>query len=217
MNKANSRLRFLYRQNKFLDIPLRRFLCNAIIQPFFDYACNTWYRNLNKNLKARLEAAQNKCIRFCLKLGHRKSITVKEFEKINWLPIHERVNQCIHSCIYKFHAKKAPDYIDEIFYHAECNEILTRYSYQKLKLAHRKTNQGLRALSYIGSSLWNNQDKYLKTPASLNSFKDNIKDYYFRKGNKKESYSYNNITTNYLSIVRKSLMIFVTLNSLHYF
>ena len=29
INKVNSRLRFLYRQNKFLDIPLRRLLCNA--------------------------------------------------------------------------------------------------------------------------------------------------------------------------------------------
>ena len=187
INKVNSRLRFLYRQNKFLDIPLRRLLCNAMIQPFFDYACNAWYPNLNKNLKTRLQAAQNKCIRFCLKLGDRKSITVKEFEKINWLPIHERVNQCILSCIYKFHAKKAPDYMDEIFYHAECNGIPTHYSYQKLKLLHRKTNQGLKALSYIGPSLWNNQDKSLKTSASLNAFKHNINDYYFRKGNKKES------------------------------
>ena len=83
INKVNSRLKFLYRQNKFLDIPLRRLLCNAMIQPFFDYACNAWYPNLNKNLKTRLEAAQNKCIRFCLKLGDGKSITVKEFEKIN--------------------------------------------------------------------------------------------------------------------------------------
>ena len=48
INKVNSRLRFLYRQNKFLDIPLRRLLCNAMIQPFFDYACNAWYPNLNK-------------------------------------------------------------------------------------------------------------------------------------------------------------------------
>ena len=49
INKVNSRLRFLYRQNKLLDIPLRRLLCNAMIQSFFDYACNTWYPNLNKN------------------------------------------------------------------------------------------------------------------------------------------------------------------------
>ena len=55
----------------------------------------------------------------------------------------------------------------------------------KLKLPHRKTNQGLRALSYIGPSLWNNQDKSWKTSAYLNSFKHNIKDYCFRKRNKR--------------------------------
>ena len=108
INKVNSRLKLLYRQNNFLDISRRRVLCNAMIQPFFDYACNAWYPNLNKNLKTRLQAAQNKCIRSCLKLGDRKSITVKEFEKVNWLPIHERVNQCILSCVYKFHAQKHP-------------------------------------------------------------------------------------------------------------
>ena len=51
INKVNFRLRFLYRQNKFLDIPLRRLLCNAMIKPFFDYACNAWYPNLSKKLK----------------------------------------------------------------------------------------------------------------------------------------------------------------------
>ena len=76
INKVNSRLRFLYQQNKFLDIPLGRLLYNAMIQPFFDYACNAWYPDLNRNLKMCLQAAQNKCIRFCLKLGDRKSITV---------------------------------------------------------------------------------------------------------------------------------------------
>ena len=121
INKVNSRLKFLYRQNNFLDIPLRRLLCNAMRQPFFDYAGNAWYSNLNKNLKNRLHAAQNKCIRFCLKPGDKTSIKINEFEKINWLPIHVRVNQCILSSIYKFHASNAPDYINEVFTHAESN------------------------------------------------------------------------------------------------
>ena len=75
--------------------------------------------------------------------------------------------------------------MDEIFYHADSNGIPTCYSYQKLKLPHCKTNQGLRALLDIGPSLWNNEDKSLKTSASLNSFKHNIKDYYFQKGKKR--------------------------------
>ena len=65
-----------------------------MIQPFFDYTCNAWYPNLNENLKNHLQAAQNKCIRFCLKLGDRTSIKINEFEKINWLLIHDRDNQC---------------------------------------------------------------------------------------------------------------------------
>ena len=85
-----------------------------------------------------------------------------EFEKINWLPIHDRVNQRLLSSIDKFHATGAPEYMNEVFSHAESNRISTRCSYQKLKLLHHKTNQGLRALSYIGPSLWNKLGKPLK-------------------------------------------------------
>ena len=64
INKINSRLRFLYSENRFLNFPLLRLLCNAMIQPFFDYACNAWYPNIDKKLKMRLQAIQNKCIKF---------------------------------------------------------------------------------------------------------------------------------------------------------
>ena len=103
-------------------------------------------KNVFKQLKINVSG-------FCLKLGDRASIKSNEFEKINWLPIQERVNQCTLSSIYKFHCKNAPEYMDEVFSKVECNGIPTRYSYQKLKLPHRKTNQGLRALSYVGPSL----------------------------------------------------------------
>ena len=105
-------------------------------QPFLDYACKARYPNLNKNLKTRLQTAQNKCRRFCLKLGDRTSIKINEFEKINWLPIHDRVNQFALSSIYKFHANIFPGYMNSRL----------RCSYQQLKRPY-KSNQGLRALS----------------------------------------------------------------------
>ena len=37
-DKINSCLKFLHRQNRFLTPPLRRILCNALIQPHFGYA-----------------------------------------------------------------------------------------------------------------------------------------------------------------------------------
>lgn len=83
INKVNSTSRFLYRQNKFLEILLRMLLCNEMIQTFFGYASNAWYLNLNKNL----QLGQNTSIWFYLKLGLKKGITVKEFENTSWLLI----------------------------------------------------------------------------------------------------------------------------------
>ena len=39
IEKSNSRLKFPDRKNRFLDVPLRRLLCNASIQPQIDYVC----------------------------------------------------------------------------------------------------------------------------------------------------------------------------------
>ena len=183
INKVNSRLRFLYKQNKFLDIPLRRLLCNAMIQPFFDYACNAWYPNLNKKLKKRLQAAQNKCIRFCLKLGDSTNIETIEFEKINWLPIQERVNQCALSRFINFILMLLPNTWMKYFLRQNVTEFLHVTPFKKLKLPHRKANQGLRALSYVGPFLWNKLDNSLKMSASSNTFKHNLENQYFRINN----------------------------------
>ena len=40
LNKPNTRLKFLYRKNELLSKLMRRLLCNALIQPHFDYACS---------------------------------------------------------------------------------------------------------------------------------------------------------------------------------
>ena len=117
----------------------------------------------------RLQAAQNKCIRFCLKLNDRSSIKSEDFEKINWLPIHERISQCSLCSIYKFFAKNCPNYFDEIYVPLETNGVHTRSSYQKLNVPHGKTNVGQKALFYVGPSLWNNLNKTLKTSISLNT------------------------------------------------
>ena len=107
-------------------------------QAFFDHACDAWYTNINKKLKIRLQAAQNKCIRFCLKMNERSSMKSKDFEKINWLPIHERVFQCSLCSIYNFFTKNCPNYFDEIYVLLETNGVHTRSSYQKLVVPHRK-------------------------------------------------------------------------------
>ena len=89
--KVTSKLKFLYRKNRFLSKDLRRFLCNALIQSHFDYACAPWYPNSNKIYK-KMQVLQNKCIRFCLQLTNIEHIGI---DKISWLPIDQRFKQCL--------------------------------------------------------------------------------------------------------------------------
>ena len=128
IGKINSRLKFLYRKNWFSDVPLCRLLCNAFIQPHFDYACTLWYPQLTKKLKDKMQVTQNKCIRFCLKLQCREHISNEHFQKLNWLPINQRFRQCVTSTVFKFVQNKCPVYMNEVFRPAENIRINTRNS-----------------------------------------------------------------------------------------
>ena len=114
-SKVSNKLRFLYRKKRFFNKDTRRVLCNALIQPHYDYACCSWYPLLTKTLKKRLQVTQNKCVRFCLNLNNRHRIDEIKFKQINWLPIDKRVEQCIGTLVYKYFQKKVPSYIEDIF------------------------------------------------------------------------------------------------------
>ena len=160
--QINNKLKFLCRKNRFLIPTLRWFLCNALIQPHFDYACSAWYRNLTKILKNRIHTSQNKCIHFCLQLDKMTHISHKEFETLNWLPVTERLNQCINSIVFKKANNQCPNYVNEVFQTASENNIQSRGSFLKLNLKcpFRKTNAGQMALSYIGPTIRSKQNPW---------------------------------------------------------
>ena len=187
LNKVNTKLKFLYRKNKFLSPALHRLLCNAIIQSHFDYACSAWFPNVNLALKKKLQTTQNKCIRFCLQLGNRDHIGAKQFEEINWLNINDRFEQCVSVNIFKYFSNNSPLYMSEIFYPARNRGMSTRNSLQKLTQPFRKTNQGQNSLSYIGPSVWNKLPEKIKKSSNLNTFKHEVKRYYLNELRKKEN------------------------------
>ena len=181
LNKLNTKLKFLYRKNDFLTKPLRRLLCNALIQPHFDYACSAWYINLNKNYKSKFQIMQNKCIRFCLKLDKRAHIGAKEFEQINWLPVEQRFNQCLCVNTFKFFNDKCPLYLKDIFDPSEHKHMETRTSTLRLNQPLRKTNYGQKSISFMAPSNWNKLPENVKILENTNLFKHKVKDLYFQK------------------------------------
>ena len=148
INKINGKLKFLYRKNEFLTTELRRMLCNALIQPHFDYACPAQYPNLTgkKNIYKlwvinvyRFVLDQIKC-----------SISLTEFRSINWLPTKERVHQCIIAITFKFVNNNCLIYLNEIFEFAPHCRIYTRNSFAKPKQPFCRINTGEKTLSQIG-------------------------------------------------------------------
>ena len=74
-------------------------------------------------------------------------ISQNEFEKLNWLPISDRIDQCILS---------TPNYLNKVFqWAAESNRTLKKLNYLKLKHPFCKTTAGQSSLSFLVPSKWN--------------------------------------------------------------
>ena len=115
IKKINSRLNYLFRKKALLDNKSQVCFMQRIDSAAFDYVCTAWYPNLCKNVKNKIQTTQNKCVPFCLNLDKMAHISQNEFEKLNWLPISDRINQCILSTTFKFVNDMGPNYLNEVF------------------------------------------------------------------------------------------------------
>ena len=166
--KVNAQLKFLYRQSRYLTPAYRILLCNALIQPHFDYVCSSWFPLLKTNLKLTLQIVQNKCISFYLNLPPRSHIDPSHFRKINWLPVSDRVEYCIANTVFKYWNEIVPGYIHEMFMPSLC-----RYS-TRSKMASdiplRKANTGQKSLSFLGPKIRSKIDPSVKNVRKSSSF-----------------------------------------------
>ena len=185
--KINTRSKFLHRKNKFLSPQLRRLLCNALIQPHFDYACSVWYPKLKKIFKTKLQTLQNKGARFCFQLDNRTHVGITEFKKINWLPVDYRFRQCLVANMFKFFDDKCPLYMKDVFDKSCISQASTRNSTMKLSQPLRRTSFGQNCLSFLAPFVWSNLPNELKRCTNLNTSKHKIKEYFFYKIRRKDN------------------------------
>ena len=115
VQKANARLKFLYRKQNFLNLHSKKLLVMSLIQCHFDYACSFWYPGLSKFLRERLQVTQNKMVRFVLKLDPKSHVGSEEFKSLGWLPVSKRVDQVILNHIFRIRSGTSPEYMGERF------------------------------------------------------------------------------------------------------
>ena len=117
-------------------------MCNALIQTHFGYGCIFWFTLLNKNLKHKPQAAQNRCLLLCLDLS-------PYFRKINWLPVSKRVEPCISTTLLKYWNGIVSLYMFKPS-HSMCNNRLQ----MALVIHLQNANTRKQALSFLGPKIW---------------------------------------------------------------
>ena len=111
VQKVNSRLKFLYRQARFLDQKSKYSLCSALILCHLDYSSSSWYTGLSKTLKRKLQISQNKVLRFILDLSPMHSVNSTVLETLNMLNVDRRVKQMRLNHVFNIVHNTAPSYL----------------------------------------------------------------------------------------------------------
>ena len=143
----------------------------------FVFACCAWHPNLSMSLKNKLQAAQNSCIWFCLGMERRSHIGLNHFEENNWLPVKNRVDQCIVATTYNFKSNVSPVYMSDIYNLNSSLAVKTR-SMDSFVEPNYVKELSSKSISYLGSKIWNGSDKSIRTSTSTNSFKHTHTDIY---------------------------------------
>ena len=102
LRQIYAKLKFLCRESIYLIPIFGRLLCNALIQTHFDCGCSSWFPVLKKNLKTKLQKAQNRFIRFCLNLPPRSLIDSSHFREIKLRQTRDRIEHCIVNTVSKY-------------------------------------------------------------------------------------------------------------------
>lgn len=181
IKKANAKLKFLYRKSSFLNRYTKQLLVSSLIQCHFDYACASWYLGLSQRLKNRLQATQNKMVRFILNLSPRTHVGRAHFEEVGWLPVHFRVNSIILGHVHKINSNSAPSYLSEHFILANVvHSYSTRFRDSNSYSIPRVKGFGKKSFAYNGCREWNRLPSHIRSITNFNNFKKSVKEHFMQ-------------------------------------
>ena len=142
----------------------------------FDYACTSWFTNIPKPLKTKLQTSQNKLVRLLLNLPYRTHLTPAHFTKLGWLRVEERVHQLAMCLVFRILRETVPKYLSNYFTRvSDAHRYFTRGSSSDLVPPKFKTLMGKNAFYYFATTQWNALPTDLKIRTSLLNFKTAIK------------------------------------------
>ena len=176
VKKCAGRMAFLFRNSSMLNAQNRKTLCTALVQPYLDYCCSSWYSGLTKQLKEKLNVIQRRMVRFIHGFHHMHHVDNADFGRLTWLNVEDRVRffKLVH--VFRIRTGLAPGYLASNFLPlAEHHAHQTRGStYDYAITAH--VAKAPNSFSYTAIKDWNSLPPSLKSVTSLNVFKRKVKE-----------------------------------------
>ena len=175
----SARISFLYRNIHLLSFQCRKTLCTALIQPYFDYCCSSWYEGLNKKYKSRLDILQRRMIRLIFRFEPRDHVGQEHLRRLGWFSVADRVRYFKLVHMYKVLSNRAPRYISDSFTRvSDVHNHATRQSDLNFHVT-KSDNLGSMSKSFRCSAIreWNILPNSIKNSLTEKNFKAALKAY----------------------------------------
>ena len=152
-------------------------VCNALIQPYFDYCCEVW-DTLGKGLSERLQKLQNRAARLIMNLKNEHGHSVLARNSLGWELLEKRRVEMKARIMYKTVNKQAPSRLCDLFQNVnKINDYNLRGSSTRVYIPMPKTEFLKQSFCYDGAKIWNQLPDEIRNSASLTSFCSKSNDY----------------------------------------
>ena len=178
IKKCVGRIAFLYRNSSCLDLNCRRILCSALIQPYFDYCCSSWYSGLTGKLRDRLDVLQRRMVRYIYSYGPRDHVDSRDIKALSWLLVKDRVRYFKLVHVHKVAHKKAPDYLAKRFVPIQNTHSHNTRSSAFDYCTSKEMSYSLTGFSYTAIKEWNDLPNALKAIDSEKLFRRKLHEHF---------------------------------------
>ena len=165
---------------KYITPKISESLIHSLVSSNLDYCNSLLYNTPNLRLK-KLQQVQNCSARILTGTPKFSHIT-PVLRNLHWLPVRHRIEYKLLLQTYKILNCKFPEYLQNLISRNRPARHLRSINQDRLYVPKTKTILiGSRSFSFSSPTLWNSLPEDLKSQPSINSFKNKLKTFLFKK------------------------------------
>ena len=179
VKKCAGRISFLYRHKDVLNFKCRKLLCAALIMPYMNYCCSSWYSGLSSKLRSRLDVLQRRMVRFIFSLEPRTHVGTEKLRELCWFTVVDRVRLFKLQHVFKIRIGLAPDYLGSKFEPISISHShRTRGSAFNFRIS-RDLAKCQTSFAFTSIKDWNCLPACIKECRSLSTFRSRLKAHFW--------------------------------------